>query len=317
MKKIPFLSTQTITDKVQPKISDSLQSLGALLALCTFTCSVSAHAHAVIGERVFPATLSFDDPGIQNEFSLNWGQLKLPNGNGSTTAANTYNLILSKTLAEGLTLNYATSYLQISPAAGSGAEGFNNSSVGLGYQLYGNAEHEFLLATNMNVQIAHTGSSATSNATYDTISPELVWGKGFGDLPWSLRYLRPLAITGAITPQLSTAASIPETLNWAFSIQYSTPYLQDYVRYLGIPEPLGNLIPIIELPMTSTQYKGIGWQTTGTINPGFIWVGNYGQIGLTAQIPVNRNSGSSVGVMLGVDFYIDDIFPHTLGRPLF
>lgn len=308
---------RTKTDTVQPKISDSLQSLGALLALYLFTCSLSAHAHAVIGERVFPATLSFDDPGIQNEFSLNWGQLKLPGENGSSTAASTYNLALSKTLAEGLTLNYATSYSQISFPTGPGTEGFNNSSLGLGYQLYGNATHEFLLATNINVQIAHTGSGATGNAAYDTINPELVWGKGFGDLPWSLRYLRPLAITGAIDPQLPTASSIPETLNWAFSMQYSIPYLQDYVRYLGIPEPLGNLIPIIELPMTSTQYKAIGWQTTGTINPGCIWVGNYGQIGLTAQIPVNRRSGSSVGVMLGIDLYIDDIFPHTLGRPAF
>ncbi|MHB0991624.1 MAG: hypothetical protein ACYC3O_11970 [Burkholderiales bacterium] len=309
MKNIPLSRTRTKAEKVQ--------SLGALLALCTFTCSSTAHAHAVIGERVFPATLSFDDPGIQNEFSLNWEQTKLPNGNGSNTSTNTYNLALSKTLVEGLTLNYATSYLQLSPPAGPMADGYNYSSIGLGYQLYGNAAHEFLLATNINVQIANTGSSTLGNAAYDTISPELVWGKGFGDLPWSLRYLRPLAITGAINPQLPTAPSIPETLNWAFSMQYSISYLQDYVRYLGIPEPLSNLIPIIELPMTSTQYKSIGWQTTGTINPGFIWVGNYGQIGLTAQIPVSRNSGSSVGVMLGVDFYIDDIFPHTLGRPLF
>jgi hypothetical protein len=32
---------------------------------------------------------------------------------------------------------------------------------------------------------------------------------------------------------------------------------------------------------------------------------------------VNRNSGRGVGVIGQLHFYIDDLFPHSLGRPIF
>jgi hypothetical protein len=35
------------------------------------------------------------------------------------------------------------------------------------------------------------------------------------------------------------------------------------------------------------------------------------------MIPVNRDSGSNVGVIGQLHFYLDDIAPTTLGRPLF
>jgi len=59
-----------------------------------------------------------------------------------------------------------------------------------------------------------------------------------------------------------------------------------------------------------------GTQTTGSINPGVIWVGKNFQIGVEAIIPINRASGDGVGIMGQLHFYLDDIFPTTLGRPL-
>jgi hypothetical protein len=56
--------------------------------------------------------------------------------------------------------------------------------------------------------------------------------------------------------------------------------------------------------------------TTGTIQPGVIWVGNYFQVGVEAVIPVNGQSGSAIGVMGQVHLYLDDIFPTTVGQPL-
>ena len=34
------------------------------------------------------------------------------------------------------------------------------------------------------------------------------------------------------------------------------------------------------------------------------------------QIPVNHRTGNSVGIMLGFDFYLDDLAPHTIGAPI-
>ena len=60
-----------------------------------------------------------------------------------------------------------------------------------------------------------------------------------------------------------------------------------------------------------------GTVTTGTINPGVIWVGNYFQVGVEAMIPINRQSGTGVGAIAQLHLFLDDIFPTTIGRPIF
>jgi hypothetical protein len=82
---------------------------------------------------------------------------------------------------------------------------------------------------------------------------------------------------------------------------------------------VNRLIPIVEAsfqtPVSNTVTSGT--VTTGTINPGFIYVGNKYQVGVEAIIPINRQSGSNVGVIAQLHFYLDDIFPNSLGRPIF
>jgi hypothetical protein len=34
-------------------------------------------------------------------------------------------------------------------------------------------------------------------------------------------------------------------------------------------------------------------------------------------VPVNERTGKNVGIRGQVHFFLDDLFPHTLGRPLF
>ena len=47
-----------------------------------------------------------------------------------------------------------------------------------------------------------------------------------------------------------------------------------------------------------------------------IWVGSYFQVGVEAIIPVNRDSGTGVGVLGQLHLYLDDIFPRSYGQPL-
>jgi hypothetical protein len=58
-------------------------------------------------------------------------------------------------------------------------------------------------------------------------------------------------------------------------------------------------------------------RTTGTVNPGVIYVADKFQLGFEAIIPVNRASGDGVGVIGQLHLYLDDIFPNSIGRPLF
>jgi hypothetical protein len=53
------------------------------------------------------------------------------------------------------------------------------------------------------------------------------------------------------------------------------------------------------------------------VNPGILWAGKSFQVGVEAIIPVNTRTGSNVGVIAQLHFFLDDLFPTTLGRPIF
>jgi hypothetical protein len=69
------------------------------------------------------------------------------------------------------------------------------------------------------------------------------------------------------------------------------------------------MIPIIEFPMETCLDHGCAGTTTGTVNPGFVWIGKYQQLGFELTVPINHESGSHVGFMLQYHLYLDDIIP--------
>ena len=71
----------------------------------------------------------------------------------------------------------------------------------------------------------------------------------------------------------------------------------------------------LQTPVSNTLTSGT--LTTGTIQPGVIWVGNTFQFAIEALIPVNRQSGTNVGVIAQLHFYLDDIDPRGIGKPIF
>jgi len=88
------------------------------------------------------------------------------------------------------------------------------------------------------------------------------------------------------------------------------------VKDVGLRAPLNKLIPIVELALEKPMNRG-GGPTVGTVNPGILWAGRYMQLGAEAVIPVNSRTGGKTGVLLQLHFFIDDIFPRTLGKPVF
>ncbi|MBI3637144.1 MAG: hypothetical protein HY216_13190 [Candidatus Rokubacteria bacterium] len=96
---------------------------------------------------------------------------------------------------------------------------------------------------------------------------------------------------------------------WGFALQYNVQYLQSFVHDIGLPAPFSRLIPLVEFAMQTPLDDPRTSQTTGTVNPGFIWFGRYLQIGLEAVVPVNTASGKNVGVRGQLHFYLDDILP--------
>jgi hypothetical protein len=80
-----------------------------------------------------------------------------------------------------------------------------------------------------------------------------------------------------------------------------TPYLKSSVIDLGLPDFINHLVPLVEVQFTTPVADNFGnsFVTTGTIQPGVIWVGNYFQVGVEAVVPVNGQSGRKHGRLGG------------------
>jgi hypothetical protein len=299
-------------------VAPARAALAVAAGAACFAGSPAASAHAVVGDRVFPATLTVDDPGVDDEFDTQFGHIKTPDDNGDDMNVNTVSYEWDKLITRNLAFSVSSQYVTQNAPNGASAKGWDNVTVGAKYLLYANVPHEFMTSIGLEAEIGGTGAKAIGDS-FSTFSPLFYFGKGFGDLPTSVSYLRPFAITGELGPNITTATSDngPNSFGWGFTFQYSIPYLQSQVKDLGLPQPFSNLIPVVELPMSTCTEGSCAGHTTGFINPGVLWLNRYGQFGIEAQIPVNRASGSHVGVLFDAHLYFDDIFPNSLGKPLF
>jgi hypothetical protein len=296
------------------------------LALVFIALSVSdAFAHCFVGARFFPATLVVDDPCVADELSLptvSWSKT------GDTPPATEWDVSaeLSKRITEDFGISIGDTWTQIRQPGSPTLAGFSDLETTLQYQLLKNSDHELALLLGLIVDWGGTGATDSGIGTpYSLFTPTFYFGKGMGDLPDQAGWLRAFAVTGQIGYQIPTTsfeimqnAFIPQVLVYGGSIQYSMPYLKSEIADYQLPDFINHLIPIVEAQFQTPVANNFGnsFVTTGTINPGVIWVGSYFQVGLEAQVPVNRASGSNVGVIGQLHLYLDDMFPSTIGQPL-
>jgi hypothetical protein len=284
-----------------------------------------AKAHCFVGARFLPATLVTDDPCVADEMSIpTFAWFKT----ADNPAANEVDLSvdIAKRITQDFGVTVSDGWTQIRPPGGPTVAGFQNLSTTFNYQLLKDAPHEFAIMLGLNVEWGATGAVQSGFAApFSTLTPLATFGKGLGDLPSELGWARPFAVTAQIGYQIPSSSfdlinevPIPQNLVYSGSVQYSLPYLTQNVIDLDLPEFFKHLIPIVETQL-STPVKnnfGMPFITTGTLNPGAIWVGDYFQVGVEAIVPVNRFSGHNVGVIGQLHLYLDDIFPTTVGQPL-
>lgn len=288
-----------------------------------------ATAHGLAGQRFFPATLAVDDPFVADELSfLTVSHIKLRGTEESPPTRETdFGAEFSKRLTPNFGVSFAGTLKVLDPDEGRTVAGFDNLEVALKYVFLKSDPHETILALGLSWDVGGTGRAKVGAESFDTVTPQLFFGKGMGDLPEAVRYLKPLALTGVVGLAIPTREHDkhyvvddegnveierepnPNVLQWGLTLQYSLQYLQSYVQDIGLPRPFSRMIPVVEFAMeTPTQGREAG-RTTGTINPGIIWFGRYFQIGVEAVIPVNERSGKNVGVIGQLHFYLDDILP--------
>ena len=287
-------------------------------------------AHTIVGDRVFPATLAIDDPGVNDELALpSFTYMTSANPDGSPGSIS-YNLgwEYAKTITADLGFSIGSEGYKWQKRPN--AQGWGNIETQLKYVFYQNPEHEFIVAGAANASWANSGSPQSAGLPsdpYTTVTGKFYIGKGFGDA--SIDWVRPFAITGEFDYSIPTATANadgslnPRTISYGATLQYSLLYMNSHVQ--EVPDLFKRLIPAFEAVFT-TPVANIPLPdpssfspnaTTGVVGPSLYYIGNYFEVGVMAQMPINAASGKNVGVAAVIDFFLDDIAPNSIGKPLF
>jgi len=303
-----------------------------LLAIAMVAFCQAAEAHGIVGSRVFPGTLAFDDPAVMDELVFPAASsLKHP-GEGADVVDNRIGWSFSRLLTSTLALEVDGGWIHRSWPR-SERSGFDTTTLGLKGLLYKNDAHEVMISAGLGWGIGGSGARGVGARGSDTIEPGIFFGKGFGDLPAALSWLRPFAITGAVTAEHPMAGMSGilgvdpdtgqlgamlgrnvDTLHWGFSIQYSTYYLTSRYTPGTLPrdEPLRQLIPLVEFAFDTPR----GEKTAATMNPGFAYVADTWQVAVEAIVPLNSEGGRAVGARAHLFLFLDDLIPALFGKPL-
>jgi hypothetical protein len=224
-----------------------------LAASTSLVATDPALAHGLAGKRFFPATLVTDDPFVADELSLPTISYSKQSASGDAPAIREtdFSIDVSKRVTENLGIGFGATYKQLRPDQGDTQRGFDNLAAHIKYKFYQNDEHETLWSAGIDWDIGGSGSKRVGAESFSTITPTLFFGKGFGDLPGDMKYLRPFAVTGLVgigipsrtsTTTVSDTGEVsvdrhPDRLKWGFAIEYSVAYLQSFVQDVGCASP--------------------------------------------------------------------------------
>src|SRR5262249_37559857 len=142
--------------------------------------------------------------------------------------------------------------------------GFQNIETTLKYRFFKDPIHELVMSVGLSIDWGGSGASGVGADKFATYTPTFYFGKGFGDLPATIWWARPVALTGPVGYSVPGSAQgvtatddgidveyHPQFVNWGLSLQYSMPYLRSAVRDFDLPDIVNHTIPIIEASFQS------------------------------------------------------------------
>ena len=309
------------------------------LSLCCLCVGVLAStARADIGIRDFADTILTDDPEPNDQFvgpTVTWQRFGTTE-EGSPTSQIDLGFEIEKRITPRLSiqLGYGGSIVTIPGDSARG--GFQNLSLGLQYEIFRSAPHEFIVSLGVAREFGNTGSTRVGAEQTGTTTPLVFVGKGFGDL-LPISFLRPLALTGefgyafadkVLKGPLSTADDRTSVAGadsngglehrWVggFTLQYPLGYLDNELLSRHFPEWLDNITPLVEFVWSSPATSPSNTRTQWIIAPGIIWSNQWCQFGVEALIPGNGASGKGIGMIAQFRMALGVIAP-ALNRPIF
>jgi len=269
----------------------------------------------VVGQRTFIEPFITEDANPKNEFVI-----ARPEWDSSRDGHSlSYGFGLEKKLSDYFSVTFDSEWDHISPSAADepSESGFNNLGMTLKYAFLLSPIHEAIVSFAVE-STAPTGTQDVGAEKDWAFKPFFLYGKGLGDLPDRLKYLRPFAVQGDFGPEVSTGSGTAITFAHDIAIQYSIPYLQAAVRDIGLGWPFNDLIADTEFNFEHAL-RGDEKGTNKIIaTPGIVYMDRHVELGVAGRFPLTGSARDEVdyGVVFIVDLFIDDIWPPSTWQPL-
>jgi hypothetical protein len=288
--------------------------LGPAAAFVLGICAPRADAHGVVGQRTFIEPFITEDVNPKNEFVIarpEWHDSR--DGHDLSEAFG-----LEKKLSDRLSLTLDSAWVRVSPGASDAPSetGFDNLGIMLKYAFFVNPDHESIASFAVE-STAPTGSADVGAEKNWAFKPFFLYGRGFGDLPDSLRYLRPFAVQGDFGPEVSAGPGTATTFAHDICLQYSISYLQAAVRDFGIGWPLNDLIAVTEFNFEHGVHGEEAGSDAISMTPGIMYMDRHVEIGFGGRVPLSGGARDDFdwGLIGIVDLFIDDLFPWSRWQP--
>ena len=310
--------------------------VAALICAGVFLRASPGLAHAVCGSRVYPVTLTLDDPGVADELTLPQIVYSRQGADGGPGPSHDTSIQFEydKRLTDDIGFAFNDDYNINQQNNAKTQTGWDDITVTAKWAKCVDPDSDFQLGFGVIREFGRTGTSHIGADQYGNSAPTVYLGKGLDAIPVPM--LQPLQVTGELsyviadkefkqfsytdpmTGMMSTRSNDGTTNGWigGFSVQYSIPYLQNQIKDFGLPEPIAHMIPVAEFSWISAASSPGGSPTSWTLAPGFIYLRRWYQVGVEALVPLNKAAGTNVGFMVQYHVFLDDLFPHGIGAPL-
>jgi hypothetical protein len=313
-----------------------------LIPVAALTCAgvlllhAQAEAHAVCGSRVYPVTLTLDDPGVADEVTLPQIVYTRQAADGGPGPSHDTDIQFEydKRLTDEFGFAFNDDYTVNQQNNAKTETGWNDLTVTAKWAKCVDPDNDLQLGFGVIREFGRTGTSHIGADQYGNTAPTVYLGKGADFIPVAM--LQPLQFTGEfsyaiadkeykqfnVTNPMTGVTSATDNNGSAnawigsFSIQYSIPYLQNTIRDYGLPEPFAHLIPVAEFTWQSPASSPGGQPTSWTLAPGVIYLRSWYQVGLEALVPLNKAAGTNVGFIVQFHVFLDDLYPRGIGAPL-
>jgi hypothetical protein len=252
-------------------------------------------AHGVVGKRFFIEPIGTEAATINPDYGVDLSRIKGTEGTEREVGTG-----FAFRLTENLGMEIEGEWVSLEATGMEKEHGLANPELTLKYVAYQNGQQESIGTFALKIE-PPWGSKKMRGGEEVEWGIGFLYGKGLGAVPEKLTYLRPLMVQGDMFLHA-------ESYGLDLALYYSFPYLQQFVRDVGMPWPINRLFPMIDFHYEQDQAIS---ESTGILRPGVIFVGRRVQVGLATIVPIfgAARTADEKGAVGTVTFHLDDIFP--------